>query len=594
MFTYGLSTNTRRALLFWSLAAFPAVAQPNLPVAFSAASTADYSGTIAQGSLFIVFGMNIGPAQLVPATSYPLLNQLGGTSITVMSGTAILPCPMVYSAASVAAAILPSNTPAGRATVNLTYNGQPTPFPVQINVVPSAPGIYTSTSSGLGPGVFTNVDGIVKTFAVTAKPGDTVVAWATGLGPINGPDNAAPSTFPNFPGVEVFVGPQAATVIYAGRTGCCAGVDQINFQVPAGLSGCYLPVAVRSGGTLSNFVSLAVSSDGGACSDIGPTVPISVVNQATAGQPVKIAALAVGPVSVLSGLGFNQRRDLAQRLSQLLRVNVAPQDVEKLLRARQNHDQRAVNHVMAKYAAAWKTLGPAAKAAVNRTVNLTQEGAVGGFGQYFSPSTVAAAFGGLFPSQGTCTVANLASQPSGLSSATLDAGPSLSLTGPAGSWTMMRTTTGEYQSLFGSTPSGPNIPQGSYSIAGSGGRDVRAFSATMTVGGNIVWTNKQSISSVDRTQPLSVAWSGGTRPGYVLIGGYSESNTGGHLTFTCSEDISKGTFTIPSFILSALPASTSGSMFIGSHPLSRPVSITGVDLAYFIDGSTDSRTVSYR
>ena len=83
-----------------------------------------------------------------------------------------------------------------------------------------------------------------------------------------------PSTFPNFPGVEVFVGTQAAKVIYAGRSGCCAGVDQINFEVPASLSGCYLPVVVRCGGSVSNFVSLAVGS-GGPCSDAGATLPVS-------------------------------------------------------------------------------------------------------------------------------------------------------------------------------------------------------------------------------------------------------------------------------------------------------------------------------
>jgi uncharacterized protein (TIGR03437 family) len=438
---YGLLTNSRSALLYCSLAALPTVAQINSPVAFSVASTADYSGTIAQGSQFIVFGENLGPAQLVPAASYPLSNRLGGTSITVMSGTAILDCPMVYSAAGVAAAILPSNTPIGRGSVSLTYNGQPTPFPVTINVVASAPGIYTSTSSGLGPGVFTTPDGILKTFAITAKPGDTVVAWATGLGPISAPDNVAPSTFPNFPGVEVFVGTQAATVVYAGRTACCAGVDQINFTVPAGVSGCYVPVVVSSGGMLSNFVSLAVNINGGPCSDTGPTIPVSVFNQAAAELPVKIAALAVGPISVLGGLGFDQRRDLAQRLSKLLSVTVASNDVKRLLRARLSHDQRAANHIMAKYAVAWKALTPAERAAFTRAVNLTQEGAVAAFGEYSTPATLAAAVGGLFPSQGTCTVANLGSQPSVVRSAAgLDAGPSLALTGQAGPWTLMPTT----------------------------------------------------------------------------------------------------------------------------------------------------------
>jgi hypothetical protein len=196
------------------------------------------------------------------------------------------------------------------------------------------------------------------------------------------------------------------------------------------------------------------------------------------------------------------------------------------------------------------------------SLSWAEEGALGAFGEYFSPSTLAAAFCGLFQSQGTCTVANLASQPSGLSSAGLDAGPSLTLTGQAGSWTLMPTSAGEYQARFGSTPSGADIPPGSYTVAGGVGRDVGAFSANLTVGGTVLWANKQGISTVDRTQPLTVAWSGGTRPGDVLTGGYSESNTGGHLTFMCSEDISKGSFTIPSFILSALPASTGGTMFM--------------------------------
>ena len=101
----------RRLLLLCLLTAIPAFGQFNPPYVYSAVSTADYAGTIAQGSMFIVFGANIGPAQLVQAASYPLMNQLAGTSITVMSGTAILACPMVYTAGGVAAAILPSNTP---------------------------------------------------------------------------------------------------------------------------------------------------------------------------------------------------------------------------------------------------------------------------------------------------------------------------------------------------------------------------------------------------------------------------------------------------------------------------------------------------
>jgi uncharacterized protein (TIGR03437 family) len=583
-----------RYLSSFAVLVLPMSAQFNAPVVFSTENSASYDAAIAQGSLFVVFGANIGPAQLAQAASYPLPMQVGGTSMTVTSGSTTLACPMVYSVAGQAAAVMPSNTPPGRVSVMLTYNGQPTPFPAQANVVPSAVGIFSVSSSGLGPGVVTALDGSLKTFAVAAKNGETVIAWTTGLGPITGPDNVVPSTFPSFPGVEVFVGTTAAKVVYAGRSGCCAGVDQIAFDVPAGVTGCYLPVVVRSGGRISNFVSVAVNSSGASCSDTAPTLPITVMNRATAGQPVNIAALAAGPVSVLRALGFHQEHAVAEKLSSILHVKVSPQDVAGLLQA--NQDKRSLARVMAKYAAAWKALDPAAKAAVRRAVNLTQEGASAAFGQYSTPGTLAAAVGGLFPSQGTCTVFNLADESLGSSNGKgLDAGTSLALSGPAGAWTLTARGTGQYQVMFGSAPAGPNLPTGTYAISGTGGREAGAFNATLNVSGNVLWTNKAAISAVDRSQPLTVTWMGGTIPGYVLLGGYSEASGMGHAGFICAEDTSKGSFTVPSFILSALPQTTTGGLiFIGPHPLSRVVSVPGVDLAYFIDGSSDSKSVAFR
>jgi len=41
----------------------------------------------------------------------------------------------------------------------------------------------------------------------------------------------------------------------------------------------------------------------------------------------------------------------------------------------------------------------------------------------------------------------------------------------------------------------------------------------------------------------------------------------------------------------ALPG---GRMFISPHPLSQQVTIPGIDLAYFIDGSSDSKSVIYQ
>jgi hypothetical protein len=446
---------------------------------------------------------------------------------------------------------------------------------------------------GIGDWNLYLVGWVGKDVRATAKSGETITAWVTGLGPVSGPDNVVPSTFPNFPGVEVYVGTQAANVIYAGRSGCCVALDQISFEVPAGVTGCYVPVAVRTGDTFSNFVSIPISSGGGACSDTAPTVPIGIMNQASAGQPVNAAAFAAGGVPVLRGLGFDVKLYLADILSKLLRVKVSQEDVAKLLRAGQTHNQRALTRAMMKYAAAWQALSPAAKAAVRAALNSNQEGAVAVFGQFSSPATLAAALGGLFPSQGTCTT--LPSVPLGSSATGLDAGSSLALSGSAGSWTLAPTRLGQYQVLFGSTPAGPNLPPGAYSITGSGGRDLSAFSATLNVGGNIAWTNKAAVTAINRSQPLTVTWSGGTNPGYVVVGGYVNSNTRGIVGFVCTENSSKGSFTIPSFILSMLPpAATGGGMFVSPHPLSRQVTIPGVDLAYFMDGSNDSKSVVYQ
>ena len=100
---------------------------------------------------------------------------------------------------------------------------------------------------------------------------------------------------------------------------------------------------------------------------------------------------------------------------------------------------------------------------------------------------------------------------------------------------------------------------------------------------------------MDRSQSLTITWSGGSNPGYVLLGGYSDCNNHEPSGFLCTEDVSKGSFTIPSFTLSALhPTGTRSVMFIGPHPLSRQVTIPGIDLAYFADTSSDSKALTYQ
>src|SRR5580704_15269020 len=89
-------------------------AQTPPPFLYSVTNSASYdTRRLAQGSLVVLFGSGMGPAVGVEATTYPLPPQLGGTSVTVISGGVTLNCPMVYASSTLVKAILPSNTPTG-------------------------------------------------------------------------------------------------------------------------------------------------------------------------------------------------------------------------------------------------------------------------------------------------------------------------------------------------------------------------------------------------------------------------------------------------------------------------------------------------
>src|SRR5437879_2717188 len=68
---------------------------------------------IAQGSLFVVFGSNLGPAQIEHSGSFRLPLRLAGSSVQVQVGGSTVDAIMIYTSANQLAAVLPSKTPAG-------------------------------------------------------------------------------------------------------------------------------------------------------------------------------------------------------------------------------------------------------------------------------------------------------------------------------------------------------------------------------------------------------------------------------------------------------------------------------------------------
>lgn len=571
------------------------------PYVASVANSASYSTTqIAQGSIFTVFGFGLGPNQLQQATSYPLPSQISGTSITVQVGNTVLNCPMVYASYGQASAILPSGTPAGSATLTVNSSNFSSNFNIQ--VVSSSFGAYTIASSGIGPGIVTGSDYTLKSFSASARIGETVILWGTGLGPIASPDNEPPQVGPQFSGVQVFVGNTPATVVYAGRSGCCAGLDQIAFVVPGNVTGCFVPIAVQtSSGVVSNFTTMPVNVGGGQCTSATPGIPTSILASALAGAPVRLGAIAIGPIPVLQAAGYySVSQGFTDQVSNVLHRTVSEADARSIVGAFRDRDKVTLRRLLRKYRVDQKQLHRRLVRTIPRAISIDQQGAVAAFGTYRNLASFSPQFAANFTPSGTCTVTSSVSagslaNSSVARSSSLDAGSSLSFVGPLGARTMTETSSGQYQVLLGSGFTNAEIPAGVYTVSGpggSGGEAVAPFSASLSATAPITWTNKSSAIAVDRTMPFTFTWSGGTVPGYVLIGGNAHTN-GINIAFLCVEDAQKGMFTVPAFVLSALPATDSSDsyFFIAPHPFSNPVSIGGLDLAYFANGSSDYRSV---
>ena len=551
---------------------------------------------IARGSLFVVFGQNLGPSQLQQAQSFPLPATLAGTSIQITMGGTSWDAIMIYSLAGQIAAILPSSVPAGSGMLTVTYNQQPSP-PVPITVVQSAFGTYSLSSNGLGAGVITRPNYQVASFENPLNPGDILIIWGTGLGPVAGNEAAGPLPGNQFPGTEVFVGGQSANVPYAGRSGCCAGLDQITFQVPSTVPlGCFVPIAVRSGGVVSNFTTIPIATGSQNCSDAAG-LPSSLITKAQAGQTVNVGVVGIGSIPILQSAGFGFLQGFTDQFSQLLHAKVSERDVKRIVMARGPQRLGLIKAAVKKYSPARKARKADLRAAVRLARSFNDEGAAAGFTQIGGLNSLTAQFGSILPPVGACTITQASpfiSQRWRVTSRARDAGAQLVLTGPLGTQILAKVSDGEYQVGLGSGSATDQLPVGTYTISAPGGNDVGSFSTSLASGG-LQWTNEDSVNVVDRSQPLTVTWVGSNLSGYVLFGGVS-SNAGVGTAFACVEEAGKQTLTVPQFILNAMPAATSdrGYLFLAMHPFQNAFAAAGVDAGYFIDFSSDWKQLAYQ
>jgi uncharacterized protein (TIGR03437 family) len=507
---------------------------------------------IAEGSIFDIFGTNLASTS-VPLQAPPLKTTLSGVSIAVtVNGTTAQPLIYFVTPGQIAA-ILPSATPVGTGTLTVTTGaGTSAPFPIQ--VVQSAFGLLT-TNNGSGPlqGFDASNKGALMSFSAAANPGDILELWGTGLGPTPGDATGVAVS----PPAQVLIGGISATVLYSGRSSY-AGLDQINVKVPAGLSGCNISVVVETGTYLSNFATLPVTASGRACSDPSNPITTSILNQIT----------QTGNFS----LGFI-----------LLDQTTTP---------------------------GISVLGVTAGGG-------TTDSAYASFLKFtyaqFNAGAYASALGGT--SVGSCVVnffnsnSTSTTPPPAFKFTYLNAGPAINITGPDGPLTMPLTSEDGFDIYTTPTTATSFIPAtgGTFTFNnGSGGPDIGAFTTQLDMGSPLVWSNMAGISTVTRSNGLTVNWTGGGSGSYVSITGSSFGAINGSSvdfvvgSFTCQAPTSAGTFTVPAAVLLSLPQSFTiagiSTSTLSVSNVTGPVTFTaqGLDVGLLEASVEDTISVTYQ
>jgi uncharacterized protein (TIGR03437 family) len=536
-------------------------APPSITVVQDAASN---TPNIAQGSIFIVKGSNLSASGYTPF-ALPRPTNFGGVKVTftpITGGTgtdAILVYLYNLSGVNQIACILPSTVAVGTYNVTVTNGTASDPFLAQ--VVANKVGLFTQDSTGGGLTSLQNyisasvVDlnrlttGSISGITISpAHPGQPVIAYGTGLGPLAAGDNSSAGAYHDFSTsmtIKAIVGGVSLPVAYAGRAGY-PGEDQINFTLPGNVqTGCAVPLQISVNGNLSAATTISIAPDANSSACVQPGYTTAQLQKFDNGGTFTIGA-------------FNITQFTETEQGQTVKVDSIG---------------GAFSQITGFQLGAAATLNP--------TVGQQSGSCI------VIPFTNTGSSGGV-SAGGKVT--------------NLDAGI-VSINGPAGSsltnQVITEDDTYDY-SIGGLEGLGITIPgqisfslvAGTYTLSGAGGKDVGTFSTSLTLGSPLTITGGLP-STVNRSAGLPLNWTGGLASDIVEIFGASSNTTGTGANevstgaeFICITTAGQGTFTVPASILTQLPASAAGSLFVSSGnnsaTFTAPLKAGGsIDAGYF-------------
>jgi uncharacterized protein (TIGR03437 family) len=206
----------------------------------NAANYTPITNAYAPGELVDLYG-NFGVAEQVDKV-LPIPTELGGVQVFVNGRAA----PVYLVSSTQISALIPYEVSGEYfATFQVEVNGSKS-NKVTVYVDNSAPGIYSLSENGIGPGAILHADFTEITDSSPATPGETVLLFMNGLGTVTpqvgdgaaGPSNPL-SYSDEFTGDNIIVDlydgvdePLEANVLYAGLAPGFAGLYQVNFTLP--------------------------------------------------------------------------------------------------------------------------------------------------------------------------------------------------------------------------------------------------------------------------------------------------------------------------------------------------------------------------
>jgi uncharacterized protein (TIGR03437 family) len=252
--------------------------EPKISAVVNAASYG--ASTVSPGEIIVIYGMALGPVDVVPfnSTAPPPLTLGANGAVTAVKIDG-LDAPILYTSGTQISCIVPygvSSSSGNDVDLVVTYNSLPSD-PFTVTVADADPGVFVDST---GQAAIMNVADTGAMTMNTAKnaaaKGSAVSIYITGFGdtqcadtqtstcPVTHPDEKAfiLGTVTPTGNVGVTIGGQAATVLAAiAPEGSVAGLLQINVTVPDGApTGAAVAVVVSVGSANSSkqTVTMAV------------------------------------------------------------------------------------------------------------------------------------------------------------------------------------------------------------------------------------------------------------------------------------------------------------------------------------------------